>query len=236
MNTAERGIPTGVLILIAAAIAIGSIALAIGLGVLSSRQAQAGHVPPTLEEGNLTCSNFDQTWTEFKVGQSILANDTFSDGTLSVTITNYTGTSFNWSSNTLTVDAVFVKGGSIGGFLYLYDPEAPADTGLTTPDNRSGEPANISHVSFCYDVEGPTLTPTPTPTPTSTPTSTPATTATLAATPTPTPLVLGVVALPNTGQPPAGSSTGALLLLALGGLAILGGAGTFAVATARRRR
>ncbi len=221
MNTAERGIPTGVLILIAAAIAIGSIAPAIGLGVLSSHQAQAGHVSPTPVEGNATCSDFQQshTWTEFKIDQSILGNKTFSDGTLSVTISNYTGTSFDWSSN-IGVDAVFVKGGNVGGFLYLYDPEENSDTGLTTPNNPSGEPANISHVSFCYDVEAPTPTPKPTPTPTSTPTSTPAPTATLAATPTLTPVVLGAVQLPTAGGlPPSedGNSLTALVYMLLAG-------------------
>jgi hypothetical protein len=44
------------------------------------------------------------------------------------------------------------------------------------------------------------------------------------------------MALPDTGQPPDGSSNLVLPLLALGGLLLLGGAGTAAVVKVRRRR
>ena len=42
------------------------------------------------------------------------------------------GQTFDWTSN-IGVDAVFVKGGPVGGNLYVYDPEATADTGLHAP-------------------------------------------------------------------------------------------------------
>ncbi len=171
MNMAEQRIPTGILVLIAVTIAIAPIAMAIGLGVLSSRQVQAGHVTPTLEEGNQTCSNFQpqgQNWTELKIEDQSPFNwdgldGTFDDGTLSVTITGITTafqSPFSWSSN-IGVDVVLVNGGNVGGFLFLYDPEATADTGLNTPNNPSGQPATIVNISFCYDVEATTPTPVP---------------------------------------------------------------------------
>ncbi len=244
MHILEQRIPSGVLILIAAALAIGAmVAAALLLG--SGKGAQATHAePPTEISGNTTCGAegqlLGQSWTELKIQDTAPffwdgLNGTFDDGTLSVTITGITTAlepPFNWSSN-IGVDAVFVKGGSGGGFLYLYDPEVTADTGLTTPDTSSGEPAGISHISFCYDL--PDATPTPTATPP----------AGATATPTPTSTVLGEVlgevqgpqALPDTGAAPAGGSRSYFpLLLALGGLALLGGAGTLATAAARRRR
>ncbi len=180
MRTQERSLPTAIIALIAITIAIAAIVTAADLGVLSGGNVQATDVTPTPISGNTSClaQQQGQNWTELKIDESILSNDTFSDGTLSMTISNYTGTSFDWSSN-MGVDAVFVKGGNVGGFLYLYDPEATSDTGLTTPNNPNGQPANISHVSFCYDEE-------PTPTPTSTSTSTPTPTSTSTSTPTPT--------------------------------------------------
>jgi hypothetical protein len=54
----------------------------------------------------------------------------------------------DWTSN-ISIDGVFIKGGSQGGNLYNYDPEATADTGLGTPETGSG----ISHIEFCYDYE-----------------------------------------------------------------------------------
>ena len=250
MHILEQRIPSGVLILIAAALAIGAMVAAALL--LSGNGVQATHAePPTEISGNTTCGAegqlLGQSWTELKIQDTAPffwdgLNGTFDDGTLSVTITGITTAfepPFSWSSN-IGVDAVFVKGGNVGGFLYLYDPEATADTGLTTPDNPSEEPANISHISFCYDLTDATPTATATLTPTATapagatPTATP--TATLATTPTPTGQVLGVTALPDTGQPPGGSSNWVLPLLALGGLLLLGSAGTLAAVNVRRRR
>ena len=66
-----------------------------------------------------------------------------------MTISSYTGTSFDWSAN-MGVDAVFVKGGP-GGNLYLYAPEATWGAGLTAP-NPGGQIPNIGHILFCYDV------------------------------------------------------------------------------------
>lgn len=65
-----------------------------------------------------------------------------------VTIACQEGNLVDWES-TLAMDAVFVKGGPLGGNLYVYDPEDTEDTGLSTPNAASG----ISHIEFCYDYE-----------------------------------------------------------------------------------
>ncbi len=74
---------------------------------------------------------------------------------LTVTVSNFDGKSFNWSSNQ-GIDAVYVKAGRAGSYLYVYEPnESFGDTGLTTP----GEKGNaISHITFCYDGDPTTTT------------------------------------------------------------------------------
>ncbi|MGD8624356.1 MAG: hypothetical protein PVJ34_07465, partial [Anaerolineae bacterium] len=70
-----------------------------------------------------------------------------SDSVNTVTVSS-DGTFATWSS-TLSMDAVFIKGGSEGGNLYVYDPESTGpDSGLATPSEQG-----ISHIEFCYDYE-----------------------------------------------------------------------------------
>jgi hypothetical protein len=104
---------------------------------------------------NLECDAFEgesQTWKTLKVDPNPdgAGPFNFTDGTLSVTITNAANDkSFDWSSN-IGVDAVYVKAGAGGSNLYRYDPpaEKTGDTGLVSPgDGGNG----ISHISFCYD-------------------------------------------------------------------------------------
>jgi len=123
------------------------------------------HVEPTpINEGNPTCSDFapdGEAWTQFKLEGDDLADGTYSDGTLEVTISNYVNSSsgtpgsFDWESN-IGVDAVFVKAGSDKHNLYLYNPEETSDTGLGP---QAGQGNGISHISFCYDEEEETPTP-----------------------------------------------------------------------------
>jgi hypothetical protein len=168
----------------AAAVALAAIiGVIIYVGFMTS--AFAAKVAPEFVEGasNRTCSEFvraGQTWKELKVDPP--ANGQKSDGTLTVTISNMTNTkTFDWSSN-IGVDAVFVKAGSAGSYLYRYDDptnasapgEQTSDTGLTSPGEDSTN--QISHIAFCYDVES---TPSPSPSPSETPSESP--------TPTPTP-------------------------------------------------
>lgn len=84
----------------------------------------------------------------------------------------------SWSSN-FPVYGVIVKGGNAFN-LYQYDASVRGDTNLVSPNNASGHPASVSHVSIVFNpAELPPTPPTPTPTSTPTPTITP--------TPTPTP-------------------------------------------------
>ena len=155
--------------------------------VLAGSFAEAASVDPILIQGNATCTQLIAGTQELKVEP--VADGTFTDGTLTVTIDVYNtaqGPVFDFTAN-MGVDGVFVKGGPNGN-LYLYNPEVIADTILHAPIN----PANdmyfgLSHISFCYGVELPTNTPTSTDTSTETATSTATGTATNTPTNTPTP-------------------------------------------------
>jgi hypothetical protein len=154
--------------------------------------AFATHVPPVQVDGNPTCGELSDGEVELKVEP--VADGTFTDGTLTVTIDvreTADGPVFDWTSN-IGVDAVFAKGGPTGN-LYLYDPptEATSDTGLHAPVNASGKFAGLSHISFCYDKDvitttSPTTTTTTTTSPTTTTTTSPTTTTTTTGTTTTT--------------------------------------------------
>ena len=136
-----------------------------GVGVLTvamlagtAGAASAASVTPTpVNSGNPTCATFDASWTQFKLEGGDLADGTYTDGTLEVTISNFensnSGTpgSFDWSSN-IGVDAVFVKAGSDKHNLFVYAPEATGDTDLGP---QAGQGNGISHISFCYDEDEP---------------------------------------------------------------------------------
>ena len=135
-------------------IALTSIFGVPGAGATSHGTSGNG-IEPEISFGNMTCSQLagpGQNWIELKVDPP--EEGVFSDGNLTVEITNLVDTkTFNWSSN-IGVDAVFVKAGTAGGnYLYRYDPpsESMGDTGLTSPGD--GITNQISHISFCYDLE-----------------------------------------------------------------------------------
>ena len=137
--------------------AIGGISvLSIGMLLGMAGVASAASVTPTpINSGNPTCGDFNAGWTELKVENP--GNGTFTDGTLTVTISNFqnssSGTpgSFDWSSN-VGVDAVLVKAGSDKHNLYVYNPESTGDTDLGP---QAGAGNGISHISFCYDTNAP---------------------------------------------------------------------------------
>ena len=196
----------------------------LGLLAAFAMPTLAASVTPTpINDGNPTCGDFNASWTQLKVEPP--GNGVFTDGTLTVTITNFANSSsgtpgsFNWSSN-VGVDAVFVKAGSDKHNLYTYNPESLGDTGLGP---QSGQGNGISHISFCYDAGGTTATPTPTPTPTgtaNTPTGTPTTPGGGVAGGNPTPTPAGT--LPNTAASTQTSvPTVALSLLLIGSLGAL---------------
>jgi hypothetical protein len=144
-------------------LALGTVAItAVTVALVVAATAFGTHVTPTFTAGNPTCSDLSPGTTELKVEP--VADGTFSDGTLTVTIdvrNTADGQVFDWTSN-IGVDSVFVKGGP-GGNLYVYDPESTGDTGLHAPVNPNNDKFfGLSHVSFCYDAEPPTTTTTTT--------------------------------------------------------------------------
>ena len=133
--------------------------------LLVSAPSWASKVEPTNFQGTAACSNFSDRWTEVKAAPH---NGTYSNGTLTATITNFDGTSFDWSSN-ITLDAVLVSGADGSGNFYRYEPDESSDSGLQAPVGSGGDPQSIVDVVFCY---GPSNVPSPSPTPTPTPTVT----------------------------------------------------------------
>jgi Prealbumin-like fold domain len=126
------------------------------LPVMVAAPAVATHVGPIFVDGNATCSQLtnNPNIKELKVDPPISGTYTSADGFLTVTVTTHDtaqGQTFDWTSN-IGVDSVFAKGASQGN-VYNYNPEATADTGLHTPINESGKYADLSHISFCYDLE-----------------------------------------------------------------------------------
>lgn len=129
--------------------------------------AQAASVSPTLvtSSNNPGCAdvpNADPDWIEYKPHSSTPAGsygpDT--DGTLEVEFTVNPAQpapndfqTVDWSSN-IGVDVVIIKATNAGN-AFVYDPPGPestGDTGLYAPvAGGSGKPADISHVTFCYD-------------------------------------------------------------------------------------
>jgi hypothetical protein len=61
------------------------------------------------------------------------------------------GRYFDWSA-THSVGAVIVKGGTSAN-VFAYDPQSYSDTALYSPDNASGDPAAVSHATFCWNLD-----------------------------------------------------------------------------------
>jgi hypothetical protein len=114
-----------------------------------SAPVYASSVTPVVISGNPVCP---PGYFDFKIDQSLIVQgqDVYTDGSLVVTITR-TGEEIDWFAN-FGVDIVFVKGSNQAN-RYSYSPEAFSDNDLVAPVNASGEPAGISHVNFCYDIE-----------------------------------------------------------------------------------
>ncbi len=218
MNMAEQRIPSGVLILIAGAIAVAAMIAAamLLLGQHSTVSATGGG-----------CTDADVPGIE---GDPVASHDAGADIVTDVCIKAGTNM-FDGGHSGKLGNGTFEDG--------CYQVSGVGTSTVTV--ERIGNDPPCQEISHIDVYTGP---PAPTPTPTATPP------AGATATPTPTSTVVGEVlgevqgpqaelpqALPVSGGAPAGGSGSYFpLLLALGGLALLGGAGTFAVAAARRRR
>ena len=242
MNMAEQRIPTGILVLIAVTIAIGAVVAAGALplpGNQSPARATGGPAECKAAGVQTLAEPDDEKTTPFTVQLTAPAGEIFDSICIKSGIKMFGGSGH---SDLITADGDY--GGPAPGWSDCYTVSGIGTSTVSVTRNSSGQSAGlwcqqISHIDH-FTAEAPTPTPTGTLTPTATapagatPTTTP--TATLATTPTATGQVLGVTALPDTGQPPGGSSNWVLPLLALGGLLLLGSAGTLAAVNVRRRR
>ena len=77
----------------------------------------------------------------------------FTSHTNDITISGSDGTYFDWST-TYPIGAVIVKGGQGGANVWFYNPQVSSDEDLYAPNNPSGQPASVSHVTFCWNEGG----------------------------------------------------------------------------------
>lgn len=144
--------------------------LAVGLFAILS-PGNVGATDPELVNGNPTCVDLGYQYG-FKIekdGEGVPPLGTYTlqtgtqngaktelsggaptDLTNSITITK-TGKYISWTS-TFGIDAVIVKGGP-AAYVYKYNPEGTSGTDQRAPDNNGGQVPDISHVTFCYDVD-----------------------------------------------------------------------------------
>lgn len=129
--------------------ALSIFTLAAGVAVAPQSAFATSVIPETIDN-NPSCNELGYPLF-LKVEPPSTGTYPLPDGINTVTITTADGVYFNWSS-TLSMDVVISKGGTPGN-VYKYDPESTGDTGLESPVNSSGKPAEISHIEFCYDYE-----------------------------------------------------------------------------------
>lgn len=232
MHEGEHRLPILMLVLAAAVVAIGVMWLSAG------QASGTGGGPEECKAAGVETlpDPDDETATPFTVQLTAPAGEIIDSICIKSGIKMFGGSGH---SDLITADGDY--GGPAPGRSDCYTVSDIGTSTVSVTRNSSGQSAGlwcqqISHIDH-FTAEAPP----PTPTPTATPTESPAPT---------TSTVLGEVlgeiqgpqpelpqALPDTGAAPAGGSRSYFpLLLALGGLALLGGAGTLATAAAWRRR
>src|SRR5919199_4401608 len=112
--------------------------------------ARASSVAPTVHLGNVnSCADVAPGTHGISI-DSPSGSGTFDDGTLTGSYT-VSGdlTAFAWTSDTVPVNVVVVKGGPDAN-VYDYGTGAAGDAGLVSPHNGGGNVPAISHVLLCY--------------------------------------------------------------------------------------
>ena len=142
------------LVYIATAIAL--ILLTVGMASVMAWTSKETRNTPQFEVGNAQdeaaqVGAFNYAYKIESVNNGVYVA-TFPDGhTNTITISNYDGTHFDWSSE-IPISAVIVKGGTAVNIFY-YDPAAARDALLYAPINPNTEmPYGLSHVTFCWNV------------------------------------------------------------------------------------
>ena len=108
----------------------------------SSTSEESDGPAPGGQGGNVPCPSGS---TEAFTVNGMITNGTYTDGTLTVTVTNATNTSFSWSANQ-SLGAVLVKAGS----TTEVNPGGTSGTAQSPFNPNSGQLYDISHVTFCY--------------------------------------------------------------------------------------
>jgi hypothetical protein len=125
-------------------------------GTASSPTSDRGVVPYISDVadngGNVSCDQlgeFDYSSGRINYNDGTFDGD-FPDG-IDVTVTD--GTYVSWSAPAgVKIMKVIVKGGNDAN-IYAYDGTYMYDSGLASPPNNSGNPAGLSNLTFCYDME-----------------------------------------------------------------------------------
>jgi hypothetical protein len=111
---------------------------------------------PVYVLGNPTCAELDPFFVGIKIDQGAESAYDFSytENGIIVTATGSSATLVDTWTSTIPIDAVIVKAAT-GAYVYYYDPEVMSGGGLITPNTQdnTGNPAALSHISFCYDYE-----------------------------------------------------------------------------------
>jgi hypothetical protein len=158
-----------------AVVGIGVVVVLVGAGFLvTAAGAEAEDAWPLVldygvgDPANRTCDEIgadlvaqgylasSPDWDQVKVEPP--ANGEYDAGELgTIVISSYDASShrFDWAlvEGTGGVDLVYVKSGSAGARLYLYDPPREATSGTGLESTQA-----ISHISFCWDAGGGTTT------------------------------------------------------------------------------
>lgn len=126
--------------------------------LLASSGAWAASVLPTTYPGNFTgCDDLPgvANWQGLggSSGSAPVDGQSYNLGVAGQTITfNYTPPNqmqYIGFSATMPMDYVVVKGGNAYN-VFHYVPGVTSDTNLYAPDSGSGQPADVSHVAYCF--------------------------------------------------------------------------------------
>jgi len=141
----------GLAVILALAV-VGGVATAASVEPVEMEGFRAGNsVDECAQAGDyqFACKIDGDYWEDYKGnGTYDCPLDPQDVGENKITISNSDGTYFDWSAEN-AIGAVIVKGGN-GAHLYSYDPQALSDTELFSPFNPSGNPAEVSHATFCW--------------------------------------------------------------------------------------
>ena len=131
-------------------VVLAALGVAALIATASVGAARASSVTPTYHAGNVnSCADVAPGTHGIDI-QSPSGSGTFDDGTLAGSYT-VSGdlTTFAWTSDTVPVNVVVVKGGPDAN-VYDYGTGALGDAGLVSPYNPGANVPAISHVLLCY--------------------------------------------------------------------------------------